>query len=185
MKHRNKKRMIIVLAALTVSVCVGMEIKQINTVYPQVKKVDVERTEVAELQSNVNMSIVKAELFSMKEAQLRYGTNFMKEIGEDYIYRTVEVTVLLENKTESMQDIALYDIYIEQEDYCNGLAPEVFFAIGNETDYITLKENEAREVTLGYIVYEKQFMNKEWNTMKIEDFYLARQRYQEKLRWKI
>ena len=177
--------MIIVLAVLAVSIYVGREIKQINMVYPQVKKVDVERTEAAELQPNVNMSIMGAELLSMEDAQLRYGTDFMKEIGVDYAYRTVEVTVLLENKTESMQDIALYDIYIEQEDYCNGLAPEVFFAIGNETDYITLKENEAREVTLGYIVYEKQFRNKEWNTMKIEDFYLVRQRYQEKLRWKI
>lgn len=64
---------------------------------------------------------------------------------------------ILAKRREEVAEIPLYDIYFEQEDYCNGLAPEVFFGMGNETECVALTENEAKEVTLGYLIFEKQF----------------------------
>ena len=189
MEHgNNKKRVInavIFLMVAAITVLLGIEIKQINEVYPQVQFVNVERNAVAEVQPGVNMSIVDASMFSIEEAEVRYGDNFVEEIGQNYSYRTIEVTVRLENKSDEAQGMALYELYLEQEDYCNGLAPEVFFEIGNETDYVTIEAGGELEVTLGYLIYKKQFRVNEWDSMVVEDFWIARQRYPEKIKWKI
>ncbi len=189
MEHGNNKKLgisvVVLLAVVVAIVLLGIEIKQINEAYPQVRFVDVERNAVADVQMGVNMNIVDAAMFSMAEAQMRYGEDFVEEIGQSYPYRTIEVTVRLENKTDDVQGVALYDIYLEQEDYCNGLAPEVFFGIGNETDYVTIEAGGELEVTLGYLIYKKQFRANEWNSMMVEDFWIVRQRYLEKIKWKI
>ena len=187
-REKNKKlgmSVVVLFAVVLATGWIGIEIKQINEAYPQVRFVDVERNAVAEVQPGVNMNIVDTTMFSMEEAQRRYGEDFVEEIGHDYSYRTIEVIVRLENKSDDVQGVALYDIYLEQEDYCNGLAPEVFFGIGNETDYVTIEAGEELEVTLGYLIYKRQFRANEWNSMMVEDFWIVRQRYLEKIRWKM
>ena len=189
MKHGNSRRRwlsaVLIFAGALAVVFLGLKIKQMNEAYPQVEIQDVERGMAEEVQLGVDMRIVDAKLFTMEEAQNRYGEEFIKEVGQGYSYKTVEVTILLKNETEEVVEIPLYDIYFEQEDYCNGLAPEVFFGIGNETEYVMLTENEAKEVTLGYLIFEKQFKAGEWERMRIEDFYLVRQRYPLKIRWRM
>lgn len=179
------KNVVILLAIVVVAVILGIEIKQINEAYPQVRFVDVERDGEAEVQPGVNMRILAAAMFSMEESQMRYGKKFVEEIGDNYLYRTIEVSVCLENKTDDAQSVALYDIYLEQEDYCNGLAPEVFYGIGNESDYVTIEAGEELKVTLGYLIYKKQFRDNEWNSMTVEDFWIVRQRYPEKIKWRL
>ena len=61
----------------------------------------------------------------------------------------------------------------------------MFKKTGNETDYVTIEAGEELEVTLGYLIYKRQFRDNEWNSMMVEDFWIVRQRYLEKIRWKM
>ena len=184
-KQKLSIYLLLAVVLLTCAVFAGTKIIQINKKYPQVVKVDVQKNDTAELQDEVTMEVIKAEMFSMEEAEARYSQDFINEMGTDYPFKTVEVTIELENQSEEEKEVALYDIYLEKEDYSNGLAPEVFFEIGNETDYIVLEAKEVREVTLGYLIYKMHFYAGEWEKMNVEDFFLAEDRYPEKIRWRM
>lgn len=161
----------------------GIKIVQINKEYPQVEVVKVDAGEKEAIQQDVEMKVMDVKMLSMNEAELKYGEDFVNEVGQDFSYRIVEVYVSLENVGNEEQGIPLYNIYIEKVDYCNGLAPEVFFSVDNESDYITLQGKEAKTVILGYLLYEKQFGEKEWENMSVSDFYLTVDRYPVKTEW--
>lgn len=172
------------IIALAVLVGVGAKIFQINRKYPQVQKENVCFGENSEMKNGIYLKVVDSKLRSQEEAGKVYGEDFLKEMEEGYEYRVAEVNVELENRTEEEQMISLYDIYLETNTYCNGLAPEVFYNVeSNQEMEITLSPNESLQETLGYVLYKVQFSEKQWKEMSSDEFFLTNERYPVKKRW--
>ena len=164
----------------------AIQIVRVNQQYPQVEVVNIDKGQTAQLISGIDMQVVSAQWNSKEEAAQLYGEDFSQAMEEDCNYRTVAVTVELSNTTSEEINVSLYNIYLENNIYCNGLAPEVFFRIGNNQAMdISIASNEKQEVMLGYVVYELQFTKAQWNNMPDSTFYLADERYPIKRRWEI
>lgn len=173
------------IVLLVVSVGVAAKIVQINQKYPQVQKEKISFGETAEMKDGIYLKVLDAKLQSEEEARKAYGEDFAKEMEEGYEYRVCKVDVELENRTDKEQAVSLYDIYLETNTYCNGLAPEVFCNTDeNQEMELTLSPNEKKEQTLGYVIYKMQFSKKQWNGMEEENFFLVNERYPVKKRWK-
>lgn len=183
-----KRGVKLIVVAFVVVLCIVTAIKiiQINRTYPQVQvqNIDVGKTE--EMKDGICMQVEKTKWLSKNEAEKAYGEDFKREMEKGINYRTIEVTVNLTNQSNKEQEMDLYDIYFENDIYCNGLVPEIFGELNGNADMgIRLTSGEEKQVILGYLVYEKQFTGKQWKNLETTPFYLANQRYPVKKRWAI
>lgn len=183
-----KRGIKLIAVAVVAACCIATTIKiiQINQTYPQVQIQNIEFGKKEEMKDNIYMQVKDTKWRTKAEAEEAYGEDFKKQMEEGVNYKTVEITVDLTNQSKKEQDLALYDIYVESDTYCNGLAPEVFACLSETQDmYISLSAGEEKEVTLGYVMYEMQFTGKQWKNLETSPFYLANQRYPLKKRWAI
>lgn len=174
------------IALLFMAIGVSIKIVQINREYPQVQKKVISVGEMAEMKTETYMKVKSAKWLSEKEAVEKYGAGFSDEMEEGYEYAIAEVTVELENRSGEEQGISLYEIYLETDTYCNGLAPEVMGSMEPPQEMeMTLPAGKKKEVTLGYVLYKLQFTDKQWKNLKSMEFYLVNQRYPVKTKWRI
>lgn len=182
MKRRIKTG--ICLAAACLIAAGVVKIAAVNREYPQVVTEKIIKGDSADIGDGVLMCLKGTEYRSAEEAVAEYGEAFTDEMEEGYDYVVAEVTVEMENTTDKEQDIPLYEIYIESENYCNGLAPEVYFCLSDDMAMEqTLPAGETRTVKLGYVLYEVQFNRRQWEHLEEEEFYLVREMYPVKKCW--
>lgn len=176
-----------ILLLLLCAVVIGSLIYRTNQKTPQVKYINVTKGMAAQLESGIDMKVVGVTLYQKADANARYGKNFITMLGKDSTvdYSSLEIQVSLENSTNQEVNFPLSNIYVENNTFCTGIAPEIMDNLPQmqQDMNVTMKAKEKKEVTLSYLLYPSFFSKQQWSHLNFADIYLADQWYPVKRKW--
>lgn len=183
----KKKGILVTIIVLILLLIAGLRIYQVNKETPQVIYHDIKTKKSAKLESGLTMKVKKATIYTKKEAQKRYGANFIDMLGPDakMDYKTLEVAIEISNTTSEDQIFSLTNLYIEKTAFCTGIDENIFFSIPqNKTDInMTIKAHNKEDVIVPYLFFPNFFTQKEWQNIDLSKLYLSDQWYPVKNRW--
>ncbi len=156
---------------------------KVNQKYPKEVSVRVDFQEEESLQEGVALKLEKAKIYDNQEAMQKFGQSLEDEMADGIACRVVQLDVTLKNETKQEQWVDLYQLYLEDQSYANGIAADLQTKTDTPELEVTLNGEEEKEASLCYLLYENQFTKKKWKKMKTEDFWLARETYPEKYIW--
>ncbi len=160
-----------------------IKVAEVNKKYPQVVYKDIEVGETSAWTEELELTINGARVFSSKEAVDRYGNTILNDMVDGIDFKVVEVDATVTNKADSNAIGYLYDLYMENLVFANGIAAEI--QINTDTDKldVDLNPKEYKDVTLCYVIYDTQFNDKEWDEIGTKSFWISGSHYPVKKRW--
>ena len=181
----KKKRWIfvfVIIVTLTILLCIRIYI--INKQYPQAIVNTISAEQEEKFIDGIMLSVNDCHWLDRKEVELKYGKNLISSEEDSF---SVLVDVHIRNTTNKKICFPLYQIYIEKLGYCNGINAELFAACNpkHANMQVEIEANKELDYTLTYTLYKMQFLKKEWETIKNEEFYIAGPRYPVKNCWTI
>lgn len=181
---RDKK--VALICGLIIAIGIIARIVYVNIEHPQVRYQDIAIGKAANWDNNVELTVEKTEVYHQEEAIEKYGDDIVDEYDDgDVPFRVIEVQVLLNNRDESMQEVYLYDLYIENRVYSNGIPEEVQYNTEDDELVWDIQPGESCEVKLCYKVFDDQVGLSEDDEFPVEDFWLSGKHYPVKNRWRL
>lgn len=184
------KKIAIWIGIVLLLICVvraGTLIYQVNQKTPQVQYIYIKKGTAAQVESGIDMKVVAVKVYPKIDANARYGKDFIDMLGSDanIDYKSLEIKVSIENNTNQEKNIPLSNIYIENNIFCTGIAPEIMDNIPEKQQEmdVSMKAKEKKEVILTYLLYPSFFSKQQWNHLDMKDVYLADQWYPVKRKW--
>ncbi|WP_294239346.1 hypothetical protein [Pseudobutyrivibrio sp.] len=156
---------------------------KVNKRCPQVVYKDIEIGETSSWTEELELTINGARLFSSEEAVVRYGDGILSDMVDGIDFKVVEVDATVTNKTDLPIIGYLYDLYMENLVFANGIAAEIQMNTDTDRLDIQLNPKEYKNVILCYVIYDNQFSNKDWDSISTKSFWLAGEHYPVKKRW--
>lgn len=182
--------MIFWISLVLFAICIvtaSILIYQVNKKTPQVTYINVKKGTTAKLETGIQMKVMQVHLYKKEESNNRYGKKFIAMLGSDanIDYKSLEIEVSLENTANQEEELPLSNIYIENNTFCTGIAPEIMDNLPEvEQDMdVTLKAKEKRDVVLTYLLYPSFFSKQQWSNFHMSNVYLADQWYPVKRKW--
>ena len=178
----KKHKKIYCIITVTIVVTIIIRIIAVNREYPQVIYQDISLGNTKEWH-DVFLTITDATIYDSISALDKYGDTILEGKDESIDYKVIEVEALVESTSNQLNTIYLYDLYLENDVYANGIAAEVQINSDTPKLDVDLQPLESKKVTLCYIVYENQFNKMYWDTFSLNDFWVSGDSYPIKNRW--
>lgn len=188
MKH--KKRIIFAVAVLLTAAGVlsGMRIYVLNKQFPDPTVIEHAMHEEID-GGSISLAVIDSILAD---------PSYIKKIAPDYMdstenpdgtkvsdgqIRTLLITVELNNRSDTEQEMSLVQMYAESLIWANGIDGGLYPLFNeNSTDPmgVRLKPYEKKRVILPYTMYDLQFQHEDWKQIDQRDFRLTLSFYPEK-----
>lgn len=179
----KKYKIIIAVIVLFFIVLWGYMVFDVNQRYPQVIYEDKILGESGLFTEQTELVINNAKIYSSEEVGKKYGEAVLNELGTEVNFKCIEVDATIKDVSGMDSVVYLYDLYLENSIYSNGISGELQLLTDTSQLDIDLSANEERDVTLCYILYENQFSDSEWSELSPEKFFIAGEHYPVKTRW--
>ena len=183
----DKKKIKLLLLGIVFVLIVkfALNIVKINCEYRQAKNVSIPINTKEKVNDSLAMTVIDAKLLNMEESTAEYGNDIVDE-EDDVEFKTICVEVEFENLSDKEIEGQIFDFSIESNVYSNGISPEMYGAVNNgQNMYLTLGAKEKKKVYLTYVLYCNQFGVQKWNKLDLKDFYIVKDRYPVKTKWKL
>jgi len=181
---KKKTRILTVIIIVAVALVLGLQLYTMNKQYPQaiVNTIAVKQEE--KFIDGIMLSVNDYQWMNREEVELKYGENLVSSEEESF---SILVDIRIRNTTNTTICFPLYQIYIEKLGYCNGINAELFMECNPKHPnlQVEIDANKKMDYTLTYTLYKMQFSEKEWETIKNKEFFIAGPRYPVKNCWMI
>ncbi|MBQ8489723.1 MAG: hypothetical protein IJ535_08055 [Pseudobutyrivibrio sp.] len=167
---------------LLIMLAVVFRIIWVNKQYPQVQYQDVVLGQEAKW-NDCTLKINGGKILDKEQAIEEFGKGIIKDLDGTVDFRLIEVNATIKNTSDTNTVVYIYDLYIENLTYANGIAAEIQKLTDTYRLDIDLKAKEEKQVKLCYVVYKNQFKKRDWNKMNLKDFWITGEYYPVKKRW--
>lgn len=159
-------------------------IYKVNDIYPKTQEKEVAKGIYYEIGSKIEMCVLDARWLDGAELQSEYGDSWYVEEPSDY--KAVEVKIKVRNLAGKKKKVALFKTYIESEQYdWNGSDAELFVAKNNMPLEIELESGQELECVMPYTFLKETYKECDWEKLNEIPYFLVRDRYPQKVKWKI
>lgn len=150
--------------------------QRINASYPPAEEIEVPLGETAEFQKGVLITVRAGRILPGEEK-----TDAVDLISGPITAMILKADITLENTTDQIQEVELYNLNAETLGGSNGMHDAV--VEGGDTNEIAfhrLQPGEVRKITIRYQILSNQFTKKDWKKIEERKFCLTYALYPEK-----
>lgn len=159
-------------------------IYMVNVTYPKTQEKEVAKGTYYKIDSAVEMCVLDVRWLDDTELQNEYGENWYVDEPSDY--KAVEVKIKVRNLSKNKKKVALFKTYIESEQYdWNGSDADLFMAKNNMPLEIELEPGQELECVMPYTFLKETYKECDWEKLNEIPYFLVRDRYPQKVKWKI
>lgn len=180
------KRIGILLASVCSLVCLLFLIIQCNRKTVAAQNRVTQSGQWGTLQKGIKLKITKKTFLTSSQAEKTYGNDFKQTMAQDQTdYRVILVDGAIRNTSSSSQKIQLFQLYLENRYYSNGISQDIQPYLHDANLEVELKKGETKHFQIGYIIYKPQFSPSNWETIQLDHWMLVGEHYPYKRIWNL
>lgn len=177
----KRKYIVIIFCLILLMALWGRLIIRCNEKTPEAEEIKTRMGEWGRLTDDVLIRFKDVKIMTSQQAEGKYGSRLTENVDSDGVdYMTFVVSGEAENTGSKRRDAYLYDLYLENDYYSNGIAQDIQSLLDTPDVTLKLDKNETRDFCIGYIIYKNQFRPAVWKHIKNMDWRLVGEHYPKK-----
>ena len=159
---RKKRNIIIMLGVIIAGILWAVEFWHINVQYPVQEALIYTQGEKVCIE-NLYISVTSHQWMQEKEL-MNYNIEEIASLGKR---KVLLLNLHMENSTVQTRQMHLYTYLLEYDYYSNAINLELFMELNpRESLTVTLEPGEQKNLKVPFLLYEKQFTERQWSQIE-------------------